>query len=46
MQTFAAANANQWVTDISVTTDVGLLKRLIRPQGGLLTILPLQGAGV
>ena len=26
MQTFAAANANQWVTDISVTTDVGLLK--------------------
>ena len=23
MQTFAAANANQWVTDISVTTDVG-----------------------
>lgn len=36
MQTFAAENANQWVTDISVTTDVGLLKRLIRPQGGLL----------
>jgi len=36
MQTFAAANANQCVTDISVTTDVGLLKRLIRPQGGLL----------
>ena len=35
MQTFAAANANQWVTDISVTTYVGLLKRLIRPQGGL-----------
>ena len=36
MQTFAAANANQWATDISARPIIGLLKRLIRPKGGLL----------
>lgn len=36
METFATAKANQWVTDISARPIFGLLKRLIRPQGGLL----------
>ena len=40
MQTFAAANANQWVTDISFE----LLKRFRVTRET--PILPLQGAGV